>query len=451
LSVELDARAATDGDEPAQRLGPLYIVFFAVFVTFTIGALSALALGLGSAWAHFSPALHDSLHVRALGTGLMARAALRMADASHEVGTAPAVVFDYLFSLVNIALAIFLLWLRPRDRAARLLAIALVGVAGAFNLTAQTAVEIVPLTRVESFGQGAAHTIAGLAYIFALLTFPDGRPVPRWRPQLLVPLYMAITAGAVYLTLRVQGTARPAALVFFFGVAVPLAGAAAQFYRLRTAKTATEHAQARLLFWALVPALIVGAYFILTQGFGTITATDALAGRHLPEQPVLVFRIFQPVFLLVPVALFLGLMRYRLWDIDRVVNRTLVYGLATGLLGGATLGVVVLLQRLLNPFTSGNDIAIAASTLGAFVAFTPVRRRIQNFVDRRFYRQRFDAQQTIEAFSTRLRDQLDLEALAFELRGVVTRTVQPGHVTLLLRGDTGEQRWQWTYRDQSRD
>jgi hypothetical protein len=453
VSVDVGARIedAEEAEQATQRrFGPLYIIFFTVFAIFSIGALSALALGVGAVWAHFSPAMHDSLHVRALGVGLSARAALRMADASHEVGSLGGVVFDYAFSLVNFSLAIFLLWLRPRDRPARLLAIALVGVAGAFNLTAQTAVEIVPLTGAESFAQAAAHTIAGLTYIFALLLFPNGRPVPRWRASALVPLYTAIAVCAIFLTLRVQGTARPAALVLFFGLAVPVAGAAAQFYRLRWADSATEHTQARLLFWALVPALVVGAYFVVTQGFGTVTDAG-LAGRHLPEQPVAVFRIFQPVFLLVPLALFIGLLRYRLWDIDRVVNRTLVYGLATGLVGGATLGIVVLLQRLLSPFTTGNDIAVALSTLLFAAAFIPVRRRVQNFVDRRFYRQRYDAQRTIEAFASRLRDQLDLEALAFELRGAVARTMQPSNVTLLLRNPEGKLEWQWTYKGQARD
>jgi hypothetical protein len=229
-----------------------------------------------------------------------------------------------------------------------------------------------------------------------------------------------------------------------------VAGAAAQAYRFRRAETATEHTQARLLFWALVPALGVGIWFLVTQGFGTLTE-PVLAGRHLPEQPVTLFRIFQPVFLLVPLALFLGLMRYRLWDIDRVVNRTLVYGLATGVVGGLALGFVVLLQRALSPFTQGSGVAIALSTLIGYAAFSPVRRRIQAFIDRRFYRQRYNAQRTVDDFSSRLRDELDLEALAFELRGVVARTMQPSHLTLLIRDDTGRMKWQWTYRGRPRE
>lgn len=436
----------TEPEEPRRRRWRAGdVVFLVFFVAFSGGGLLALVLGGGSVLASISEPFHDSLHIRALGTGFVARSALRMADAAHEVGSWPQVAFDYAFSILNFGLAIFLLWLRPRDRTARLLAIGMVGTAGAFNLTANTAVEVVPLIGIETFGFFAAHIIGGLAYVYALLLFPDGRPVPRWRLPALVPLYAVVTAAAVFLVLRVEGTRRPATLLLFFGLIVPVVGAAGQAYRFRRSETQTEHVQARLLFWALAPALGVGIWFVSTQGFGGVT-DPGFAGRHLPEQPVEVFRIFQPVFLLVPFALFFGLQRYRLWDIDRVVNRTLVWGLATGLVFGLSFGVVVLLQRVLNPFTAGNDIAVALTTLLAVALFIPVRRRIQDFVDRRFYRHRYDAQRTIEAFSSRLRDELDLEALGFELRGAVSRTMQPTHLTLLLREPDGGLTWQWTYR-----
>lgn len=420
---------------------------YALFITYYAGgALIVLAFGVGAVLASVSPDLHDTMHVNAgTGTSLIERAWLRMADASHRVAPPAQIVFDYAFSLFNFALAGLLLWLRPRDWTARLLAVALVGAGGAFNLTGQSAVEAIPLPPLESFMQTSSHIIAGVAYVYALLLFPDGKPVPNWRTPFIALLYAPVTAGAVLLAFRVEGTARPAALLVFHGLVAPVAGLLAQAYRFRRAPTPSEHAQARLMIWALFPAIVVGAYFVLTQGFDTITGT-ALAGRHLPEQPVQVFRIFQPVFLLVPFALFVGLLRFRLWDIDRVINRTLVYGLATGILLGAYLGLVVGLQRLLQPFTAGNDIAVAASTLAAAAAFIPVRRRVQDFVDRRFYRHRYDAQKTVEQFSSRLRDQLDLEALTHELRGVVSRTMQPSEVSLLVKGEEGELRWRWTYR-----
>jgi hypothetical protein len=455
LKIEIrTTEEAPEDERPRRRLRAVDIVFFLFFAVFTASVVAVVLLGVGSVLAAGSDSLHQSFHDKAFGTGpLAARIYNRMADAAHPDKTGlPAGLSAWLavgFSVFNIALAVFLLWLRPRDRSARLLAVGMVGTAAIFNLPSQIAIEIQPLLIDETIGHIAAHILTGAAYTFALLTFPDGRLVPRWRGPLLAILYAPLIAAVVLLPWRVEGNARPAALLLFFGLVVPVGGVLAQAYRFRRSNDPAEHQQARLLFWALLPALGVGIWFLVTQGFSSLDV--GLAGRHLPDQPVAVFRVFQPVFLLVPLALFLGLIRYRLWDIDRVINRTLVYGLATGIVFGAYLGFVILLQRLLRPITTGNDLAVAVSTLAAFAAFVPVRRRIQDFVDRRFYRHRYDAQKTIEAFSSRLRDQLDLEALAFELREAVAGTMQPTQLSLLVKGADGRLEWQWTYRGRGRD
>lgn len=425
-------------------------LFLAFFVLYTFGSIAILAQGIGAVVAHVSPSFHSSLDLRALGAGAVANASHRMARESFFLPSPPTIALGYAFSLLNIGLAVFLLYLRPRDRTARLLAVALVGTAGVFNLTAQATLEAWPLTRVELVIQIGAHVVAGLAYVYALLLFPDGRPVPRWRWPAVIALYAPVTAGAVFLAFRVQGNSRPATLLLFFGLGVPIVGVAAQAYRFRRATTLAGAQQARLIFWALLPALAIGIWFIVTQGPSAATNVG-LAGRHLLEQPVQVFRIFQPVFLLVPLALFVGLLRYRLWDIDRVINRTVVYGLASGILAAAYFGIVVVMQRLFNRFTGGSSLAVATSTLAVFVAFIPLRRLIQDFVDRRFYRHRYDAQKTMEAFSTRLRDELDMETLTSELRTAVADTMQPAAMTLLMRDpDSGGMAWHWTFRPRGR-
>ncbi|HKX75000.1 MAG TPA: hypothetical protein VJR05_06380, partial [Acidimicrobiia bacterium] len=315
------------------------LAFYIGLAVYVAGGLLVLGQGLLAVAASASPDLHEALHVEGLGRGVFARIALRAADAAHSVPSGWQITVDYLFSAVHLGLAAVLLKLRRDDWTARLLATALIGAAGVFNLTSQAALEQLPYTTVETVSQVAAHVVAGLAYVYALLLFPDGRPVPRWRPSAVIPLYLTASAGAIFLSIRLEGPARPATLLLFFGLLVPAAGAAAQAYRIVNTKDATGQAQARLLFWALLPSVAFGIFFLIRHGLSP--ATNVLAGRHIPEPPVALYRTFQPAFALIPLALFTGILRYRLWDIERLLNRTTVYAIATGLLGGVYAAFIV--------------------------------------------------------------------------------------------------------------
>jgi hypothetical protein len=160
-----------------------------------------------------------------------------------------------------------------------------------------------------------------------------------------------------------------------------------------------------------------------------------IVGIALSE--VLVFRYLSvAAFNFFPLAVGIAVLRYRLFDIDAIINRTLVYGSLTATLGFVYFGGVTATQAFLPTLTSQQELpqpVVVASTLVIAALFTPLRRRIQSIIDRSFYRRKYDARKTLEAFSTKLRDETDLEALRGDLVGLVTETMQPAHVSLWLR------------------
>ncbi len=141
-------------------------------------------------------------------------------------------------------------------------------------------------------------------------------------------------------------------------------------------------------------------------------------------------------FVSLPIAMGIAILRYRLYEIDLIINRTLVYGALTATLALFYFGSVTALQYLFSLLTGqGNTLAIVASTLAIAALFNPLRRRIQSFIDRRFYRRKYDAAMILEAFGTKLRDQTDLEKLCEDLAEVVDETMQPAHVSVILRSE----------------
>jgi hypothetical protein len=143
--------------------------------------------------------------------------------------------------------------------------------------------------------------------------------------------------------------------------------------------------------------------------------------------------VFGFSFALIPVTIGIAILRYRLYDIDRLISRTLVYGLLTSLLAGVYATGVFVAGRLLDPAKGRSSLAVAASTLAVAALFQPLRRRIQNLVDRRFNRSRYDAVRTVEAFSGRLREEIDLDSLSAELLTVIDQTMQPRRASLWLQ------------------
>jgi hypothetical protein len=266
---------------------------------------------------------------------------------------------------------------------------------------------------------------------FVLLLFPDGRlPSTRWRPAgwaailsvLVTTAFMAFKAGPLQLAAYADNpfTPLPSPLVDPLGAIgvvsiLPVMGGASMSLVLRFRRsTGIERAQIKWLAFSAVPLGAAG-----------------LASAVLPDKLGQVLFVF--LVLSVPVAVGIAVLRYRLYDIDVLINRTLVYGTTTAAIGVAFFAGIVVLQTILRPFTSGSELAVAASTLVCFALFQPLRRRVQSAVDLRFYRSRYDAARTLDAFSVRLRDEVDLDAVRADLVDAVRDTVQPAHASVWLR------------------
>jgi hypothetical protein len=289
-------------------------------------------------------------------------------------------------------------------------------------------------------GRGGAVALTSVA--LALLLFPTGRlPSPRWQPLVWLILgSSALTAASEALQpgqltpgvpfdnplgLNDAGDfirALRAVSSTVFVAALSAAGASL-FVRLHRAR-GVERQQ---LKW------IASAAALLAVSFSVGITLEAIRPR-----PQLADVFFMAMILslgLIPLAAGLAILRYRLYDIDIVIRRTLIYGALTLALGASYWAAVVILQQILRPFVQGSELAIIGSTLAVPGLFSPARRSIQNVVDRRFYRRKYDAQRTLEDFSAKLRQEVDLDRLAAELVAIAHTAVQPAHASLWLRRD----------------
>ena len=262
---------------------------------------------------------------------------------------------------------------------------------------------------------------------FGLLLFPNGRlPSPRWRPFAAFAFVavsgraganvFALGAGTEPWQMALENIVSAAAVLAIIGSAASLG------IRFDQAGT-IERQQLKFAFIAAALAALSVPAFLALSALGLAPRT----GSGIPATVVVL------AFATLPVAMSFAILRYRLYDIDVLINRALVYGVTSAGIAVAFFAGIVILQALLRPFTSGNELAVAVSTLASFGLFQPLRSRIQSAVDRRFYRSRYDAERTVDAFSERLRDVVELDALRGDLLTVVGDTMHPVHASLWLR------------------
>ena len=282
-----------------------------------------------------------------------------------------------------------------------------------------------------------------LLLFFLPLYFPDGRVVsPRWRWLVQVALVFCV-GGALYSALSPGeipasgGIVNPLGIealrpvsdllgpyVFVLYFAFLFASAASLMVRFRRSGS-VERQQIK---WLAFAALAIPVWFLTNAPIEAASRTLFLVVDALV------------VSALIPLAAGVAILRYRLYDIDVVINRTLVYGSLTAMLAFVYFGGVTATQAIFRALTGQEQqpqLAVVVSTLVIAALFTPLRRRIQSFIDRRFYRSKYDARKTLDDFSAQLRNETDLNALSDDLVGVVRETMQPAHVSLWLRPESG--------------
>ena len=329
------------------------------------------------------------------------------------------IVLEAAFTLMSFFLGAIILWRRPGDRTAFVVSLMLVTWGAAFFVP-------YPLLDLSPVWTYLAQTVSfsgSVLLILFLYTFPDGRFVPRWT---LWPaaVWMAGFVPANYfydsaLWIFEYPLLDTLLVVAFVGVT-----AYAQIHRYRRLSDPTRRRQARGVVFGIVTALVGACALVVLDLMVPGSVLSSLPGSTA------LFCLAS----LIPLSIGVAILRSRLFDIDLLINRTLVYGCLTVTLALVYFGGVVLLQRTFVFLTGGDSpITVVVSTLAIAALFVPLRRRIQNFIDRGFYRKKYDARRTLEIFAGKLRDETNLQALRDELVKVVRETMEPERVSVWLR------------------
>src|SRR5215207_7965410 len=340
------------------------------------------------------------------------------------------VVVDKVFQLVWFAVGALIFWRRSDDWMALGVSVFLlsfgpvaVDPTSAYTLISSQPAWWLPVRSVDIVGN-----VSPVLFFFL---FPSGRFVPHWTRWLAVALIVNDVSDFLFphLSSRSPSLETVSYLVFLGGV-VSLVWS--QIYRYRRVSSPAQRQQSK---W-----VVFGLTLGIAGTFPSQLPVDlSLVGGDTPLTLLFLKMGFALSFLLIPLSIGVAVLRSHLFDIDVVINRTLVYGSLTAVLVALYFGGIVVWQRMFILLTGEKStLAVVASTLLIAALFTPLRRRIQSLIDRRFYRRKYDARKTLEAFSVKLRDETDLESLNHDLLGVVRETMQPSHVSLWLRPETAQ-------------
>jgi len=353
--------------------------------------------------------------------------ALREAGLSANSYAFLNVAIDKVFQLVWFAVGALIFWRRSDDPMALLVSLFLVAF-GTITVDATDADALISAQQAWRLPVEGVQIVGEVCVVLFFLLFPGGRFVPRWTRWLAIVFIAFQVSRDLFPDLYAGSPAlKMVSVAAFSGMVVGLVWSQTSRYR-----NASSEAQRRQARW-----VVFGTALGVTGTFPFRLPLDlSLLDGDTPFLLLVLKTGFALSFLLVPLSIGVAVLRSHLFDIDVLINRTLVYGSLTTLLAATYLGGVAATQAIFQSLTGQRglpQLAIVASTLMIAALFNPLRRRIQTFIDRRFYRSKYDAAKTLEAFSARLRDETQLGTLSEDLVGVVTTTMQPAHATLWLR------------------
>jgi hypothetical protein len=335
------------------------------------------------------------------------------------------IAFAILTSLVWFSLATVIFWRRSDNLVTLLVAVQLV-TQGASEQTSALIGSQLSWER-PALVLNVLNLI--LLYMF-LAVFPSGRFVPRWMGWVLIPASLAECVVLLPATPAVREYVPFAALENVYPIVLIML-IAAQIYRYRSVSTSIQRQQTKWVIAGIGAGILVLIGLLVPVAFvPSLSAPDAL-------YPLLAGIVTSLALTLGPIAFMFAVLRYRLYDIDLIINRTLVYGSLTGILAAIYVGGIVGLQALArNVVHQDSPVAIVVTTLAVAALFQPLRSRIQSSVDRRFYRRKYDAEKMLAAFSASLRQEVNLQTLRDSVLGVVQETMQPEHISLWIRPAT---------------
>jgi hypothetical protein len=418
-------------------LAALLLTPFAAGVPVRLRHLQTMAGEPGVPLVRLIPAPLEAVYTLRLGPAEVE--ALHGLGLSLRFYAAYVIAFDVALALVCTLTAAFIFWRRRDDWMTLLVALILVLLGTNSVSPVVSTLATVWTGRALDYvtlAYNGAAALGMLTHVHILFLSPDGRFVPRWTQPLAAAFSGVVLAlGAYAVTTITRWGQLSSALVLSVAPAWLILiglGVISQVYRYRRVSSTVQRQQTK---WVVVGLSGMTLGFVLNASFLSLASQQAGLPRlviNLVHSPLV-----YTCLLLLPICLAFSILRYRLWDIDLIIRRTLIYSSLTAALALVYLGSVVLLQSLFGLLTGERqpEFVTVLSTLAIAALFIPLRRRVQNGIDRLFYRRKYDAAQTLAAFSTGLRHDAhaDLERLGQRLVSAVDETMQPEHVSLWLR------------------